>query len=679
MGALIKKLDNVSEQLSTLANNTEIHQLISELLTSATGAEYASIWVYDGEYLVREREDGTKKISMKSKEGLLYQCFAMNETIVNNHLTSTKGYAVHIDNPDNIKIKSKMMIPINVRDTFIGIVTVYSSIATKKNFTKKDLDVFSALLPLVIDAIFKINFNNNKGLLVDRRQGDSAHSSFKRRKGDISNKLESIENRQPIDAQKILESTSNIVHDIRTPANGLLGFLEILSEKIEDSRLKEYITNARKSALLIETLTTSILDGISDKREPVMQENKEIEGSKRFFAEVAEVFSANMYKKSITYTIYIDPELPNNLPIDEMKLKRVILNLISNASKFTPEHASISFFVIYNKKKNKLRISVEDTGIGIAKERQKEIFEAFKQAEVDTKEKFGGTGLGLAISAAYVKEMGGKLLLKSELDKGSKFYFDIPVEINDEVAPSMVVKDSDTLVISVLCDKNNMAVVNTIFQYLIKFGIEKEQIKAITSLKNIPQNTSHIIVFENKIDAEVRSYLSDNDTKQLIVEENFLSLDAQDYLDAVLISQYSHYCDLLYTFVNEEKMPKVLIVEDDSISSMLLRTMLQDEYCSVDVASDGEEGKRKLLKALSSNVPYDVVYTDENMPLLSGSEMIRQYKAEEMKKNIKNRLKVVFVSGDTNDDRQEDVFDFLALKPYKKKEIISIFNEAIMK
>jgi len=678
LSKLKKELELASEQIASEKDNVKIHKVVEKVIINATDAEYASIWVFDNILLTRERDDGITKISMGEKEGLLYQCFATQKVIVNNHISSAKGYVPHIDNPDNIKIKSKIMIPLIVRDTFIGIVTVYTSIMKKKNFIRHDLEVLEALKPLILDAIFRMNHNANKSVVVDRRSMTKNTRGFNRRKEDMLHKLESLEvhKEQQYSPKKILEITSNIVHDIRTPANGLLGFLEILGEKIEDKRLKEYISHAQKSAALIETLTTSILDGVSQKSEPVSSKEKEIVGVHRFFADASEVFSANMSKKNIDYTIYIDPYLPKMIELDSMKMKRVILNLIGNASKFTPEGASIGFFVMYKPEKKQLHISVEDTGIGIAKEKQKEIFEAFKQAEVDTKEKFGGTGLGLAICASYVKEMGGQLLLKSDLDKGSIFSFDIPLEKIDKtmhLEPLINQRASVCLV----CDKSNSAVMNVIVKYLIQFGLAKSQMKAVSHMINIPKDTSHLIVFENKMNDDLVSFIQSKGLKHLVVEENFLSLGVRSYPDATLISQYTYYGDILYTFINNNKVPKVLVVEDDRISSMLLISMLEDEYCDVDVACNGEEGKELLAKALNANVPYDVVYTDENMPLLSGEEMIKSYREMENFKKPNKMLKTVSISGNVNISIDGGGFDFLATKPFNRKEIVAILHDCV--
>jgi signal transduction histidine kinase len=311
---------------------------------------------------------------------------------------------------------------------------------------------------------------------------------------NLSKVQECYSNTKP--PKEMLDYVSGIVHDIRTPANNLSGFLEILYEQIQDERLKEYIYNAQKSAELINDLTTSILDGVSTNREKECEEPTVIK-TISYFKEIAEIFSANMYKKKINYNIFIDPLLPKEISLDSSKMKRVIMNLIGNAVKFTPENGSIEFSVRYKQNDKKLHIFVKDSGIGIAKENQEKIFEAFKQAEESTKDEFGGTGLGLSICASYVKEMGGKLLLESELNKGSTFYFDIPMDIKDYAKKFEPINDEE-IFISILMDKKNSFVANHIARYLVKVGVNVDKISAINSLDKLNENTTHLIVFESK-------------------------------------------------------------------------------------------------------------------------------------------------------------------------------------
>lgn len=115
--------------------------------------------------------------------------------------------------------------------------------------------------------------------------------------------------------------------------------------------------------------------------------------------------------------------------INSLILKRVIINLIGNAYKFTPRNRSIAFRVTFDDLSQKLKFSIKDSGIGIDKSRQEKIFKNFEQANDDTSDKFGGTGLGLSISAKYIQELGGKLSLNSIIDEGSDFYFELPINI----------------------------------------------------------------------------------------------------------------------------------------------------------------------------------------------------------------------------------------------------------
>jgi len=673
---LKNKLENTVDNIDMSKNNIEINLIVENIIKEITDAEYASVWMYESPMLLRERKEGIREVSMDNKEGLLYKCFVTKEAGIYNYLSSEKGYNPSIDNPDNIKMKSKIMIPLFKNDKFIGIVTAYSSIKKIKKFTKDDLEIFQAIIPFVVDTVYKMQTNSKEDVHRERRVRDSTDNGLRRRHNDTIENLDKLEVSRTAtkNEQEMLEYVSTIVHDIRTPANGLLGFLEILEDQIEDIRLKEYIEHARSSAALINTLTTSILDGVSAKREP---ENSGMEtvNTIKFFADIGEVFSANLYKKKICYNIFIDPMVPKEIVIDSMKVKRVVMNLISNAVKFTAEDGAIEFSVRYKQKEKKLHIFVKDNGIGIAKERQKDIFEAFKQAEENTKDLYGGTGLGLSICAKYVKELGGKLQIDSELDKGSIFYFDIPLEIQDNTLKFQVLKKGN-IQLSMLLEKENTFVANHIIRYLMKIGIDTDNINTVSNIERIGAECTHIIIFESKLNKETLAYAREHNMEILVVEENLLSLTPNIIGDAMLISQYGYFGEKLYSFASVDHIPKVLIVEDDRISTVLLKTMLKDEYCEIDSVNNGEEGLRVLSAALEKNTPYDIIYTDHNMPLLTGSEMLRMYDILEKEKLSEHHTITVSISGDLRDKEGLFAFDFFATKPFKKKEIVKALFQA---
>ena len=659
------KIAKATQDINNSTDNIKINKIIENIITDVTGAEYASVWMHNAQILLRERGIGqVREVSMQLKRGLLYKCFATKESAIYNYLSSEKGYDTAIDNPDNIRLKSKIMIPLVDNGKFLGVVTAYSSIRKIKKFTKDDLEIFKAITPFVISVIYKMRANLSNNSSDEKRLNDDL----------LDNLNEFKDSRADTKApQEMLDYVSNIVHDIRTPANGLCGFLEILQEQIKDERLQEYIKHAQNSASLINELTTSILDDISDKRESATKEPTVVNGSE-FFASIGEMFSANMFKKHIDYNIFIDPFLPKEIELNSMKMKRVLMNLIGNATKFTPENGNIEFSVRYKEKEKKLHVFVKDSGIGIAREKQEKIFEAFKQAEDNTKELYGGTGLGLSICAGYVKDMGGKLFIDSELDKGSTFYFDIPVEVKDGVKKFKHISNNN-INVAILMNKDDAFVAKHIQRYLNKIGISTEKVNAFGSLEQIPSGVTHLIAFEDKLNSDVFIYMKKHNLKSLVVEENFLSLSVCNLEGSTLISKYGYYADELYSFVSTKQIPKVLVVEDDEISVVLLKAILANEYCEVDVAYNGEDGLRLLKNTLNDNTPYDILYTDHDMPFLSGTDMLKKYK--KLEQNTPYKTQVVSISGDINDDKDRMLFDYFATKPFKKDEIVSVFLDVI--
>lgn len=673
-----KKLKIIDQEIQTLTDNIKINDILERFIRDITEAQSASIWIYDKQStLIRERKNPfVREVSVSSAKGLLYKCFATKESAIYNYLASEKGYVATIDNPDNIKMKSKVMVPLVDNNTFIGILTAYSSIEQIKSFSHDDLTLMEAVAPSIINAIYKMVDNNSERLsMIDRRKNRGNNTEYTRRNSDSINNLKEMETSlsHTKTPQELLDFVANIVHDIRTPSNGLSGFLEIIEEKIEDERLKEYISHAKESALLINELTTSILDGVSSKLEVSQSKKQEIFTSK-FFADIAEIFSATMYKKSIYYNIFIDPKLPEKMILESTKLKRVLINLIGNASKFTKPQESIEFSVRYKAKDNKIHIFVKDSGIGIAKDKQEQIFEAFKQAEDDTKEQYGGTGLGLSISAAYVKDLGGKLLIESALDVGSTFYFDIPIEAEDRRSKFKPIHNPQAK-ITLLMSRHNSFVANHIAKYFVKMGINIDAIDAVNAKEAIEANTTHLIVFEKKLEDELFLYTKNKSIKLLCIEESFLNLNPNELQGATLISQYSYYAEALYSFVNTKRVPKVLIVDDDKIGVVLIKNMLQNELCRLEMAFNGRTGLDMLTEALQSNEPYDIVYADSNMPLLSGEEMIAIYKKEEGKESLPHATTTVSISGDIG-KKELGVFDICVGKPFDKEQIRSAFLDA---
>ena len=661
-------LADVSKKIDLANSNIEINERIENLLTSLLDAEFASLWFYNEKdmILLRERGDSTKRVlSLDEKRGIIYKCFMTQEAKIYNYLASDKDYIAAIDNPDNIKIKSKIIVPLVSTEGLVGIVTVYSSIKKAKKFTKEDMQKLQALSPYLIEIINTMHPCNDQNCSCNKREPKEAENMALQEMQRVEASRRETKEEKAIDS-----SMANFIHDIRTPANTLQGFLELLESQITDKRLKEYLLNAKESAYFINELTTEMLDRISLQREQNSSQVKEIE-SVKFFANIAEMFVSNMYEKNIDFNVYIDPLLPKSIEIDELKLKRVVMNLIGNAYKFTPYGKSIEFVVKYNKESKSAMIYVKDKGIGIAKEKQKQIFEAFKQAEESTSLSYGGTGLGLSICAGYVAEFGATLEVESELDKGSKFFFTLPLKIIDETASFEAIENKDVK-ITVLMSPRNSATFLNIAHYLVRMSVNKNNIVAISSVSEIPKDTTHLVVYQHKFDDTLQNHITKN-TKVLLVEEELFSINNDELGENCdVISQYGYYAEKVYKFINSKKIPRVLIVDDDKTSVLLLERILESEYCEVEVAKNGKVALEMIIDSHKKGSPYAVIYIDNNMPLMSGLEVMRHVREFE-RDNRLNPIYAVSTSGDMLDLKSEGQdFNEYVGKPFRVAEIRKI-------
>jgi signal transduction histidine kinase len=674
-------INNANNKIQQLTNTIEINTIVEDLVTQLLDCEFASLWIFDKDKasLFRYRDDNsvTNVISMLGQQGVLAKCFFTLSSGIFNHITSQKEYIAEVDNPDNIRIKSKVVVPIIDDDNFLGIITAYSTINKLKNFNEQDIKILEALIPFLKNAIFKIKPEMKSYINTQGSTYNNSNTYFNHHQTNhIVKTVEKIQtnslkdNKFLFDNQQVIDFVSNTVHDIRTPANTLHGFLELLENQIKDKRLLQYVHNAKESAIFINDLTTSILDKISSQRESKIAQ-EEIINPTKFFANIVQSFSANMYDKQLTFNVYIDPYIPQKIKIKSLLLKRVLMNLINNAYKFTPRGKNIDVHIGYKPQSNELKIVVSDTGIGIAPEKQKEIFEAFKQANDNTKMQYGGTGLGLAISADYVSQLGGKLNLKSELDVGSSFYFSIPLNIVNN-QPMYQKLSVSHIKLGIIYDKRNILGSRNILKYFMKDGLPKESVIPIRSLKNIPNDITHMICFEHLLNNAVIQVAKAKNIALLVVEENFLAMTNKKTDDFLVISQYEYYADKLFEFISSNLPIRILIADDDIINIQLLKAIMRDELCVIDTALDGKAALHKLKSALEQKNPYDIAFLDQHMPFLEGHQVLKTYK--ELESKTTNNLYAVTISGNVQ-HKSIELFDEQISKPFNRNAILSTIQK----
>ncbi|TRX37333.1 response regulator [Flavobacterium sp. ZT3R18] len=222
---------------------------------------------------------------------------------------------------------------------------------------------------------------------------------------------------------------SNLSHEIRTPMNAIIGFTELLlNTEVEKEEQLEYLSAIDKSGKNL----IAIIDDLIEMSKIESHQTKPNYTAVNLESCINDLYESikitNKKSKKIDFKI-IESKNPALHPIktDEVKLKQIITNLITNALKFT-EQGSVAFGYEIDKKNNQLKFTVKDTGFGIEESDQKHIFDRFRRVGGDQSIKVRGLGLGLAISKAYVEMLGGTIALESKLGKGSEFSFIIPLE-----------------------------------------------------------------------------------------------------------------------------------------------------------------------------------------------------------------------------------------------------------
>ncbi|MFQ3267355.1 MAG: two-component system sensor histidine kinase BarA, partial [Colwellia sp.] len=262
---------------------------------------------------------------------------------------------------------------------------------------------------------------------------------------EIQNVELSISKRKSQEANKVKsEFLANMSHELRTPLNGVIGFTrQVLKTPLTENQ-RDYLQTIDRSANNLLTIINDILDFSKLDAGKMIIENMPF-SLRESIEETLTLLAPTAYKKNIELSINIPQELPDSLVGDTMRIKQIATNLISNAIKFTPKGCVTVDITSEEVKQThiKLKITVNDTGIGMTSDQQKTIFDAFTQADQSITRLYGGTGLGLVICQRLAQEMTGDIGFTSEKNTGSSFWFTFQCEIN--AMPLMLELDNQHL------------------------------------------------------------------------------------------------------------------------------------------------------------------------------------------------------------------------------------------
>jgi PAS domain S-box-containing protein len=523
-------------------------------------------------------------------------------------------------------------------------------------------------------------------------------------------------------AEKANESKSlflaNMSHEIRTPMNAIIGLSHLMGKTKLDNKQQDYLAKISSSANLLLGVINDILDFSKIEAGKIELESAWF-NLEEMLNDLNNLFTYSANQKNLEFILHIDSDVPLRLLGDELRLKQVLINFLSNSMKFTQEGEIEVLLKIVDRKEDKciLQFEVRDTGIGMSKEQQDKVFEAFSQADESTTRKYGGTGLGLSISKRLVEMMGGQIWVESREGVGTTFFFTagFVCEENEKGVGYYIPTPDLRNIKAYVCDDNattRMVISNMLKAFTFVPEAFENGESLLKHLESTTYETANLLILDWQMPGmnglEVARLIKQSNKikhkPKIILLTAFSNVDFEKTMEkgsigAVLYKpvSYSILFDTIMNVFNKDiplrqKKGKskelnlksltpfagahVLLVDDNEINQDVAAELLESFGLSVDVAGNGKIAVEKVLNSEPSK--YNLVFMDLQMPVMDGYTATKT-----LRKNKKyHDVPIVAMTADVMEGVKEECLkigmkDFVS-KPINPSEVVkAIINWAV--
>ncbi len=505
---------------------------------------------------------------------------------------------------------------------------------------------------------------------------------------------------------------ANMSHEIRTPLNGIVGFTELLKSTDLNEEQYDFVNIIEKSSENLLSIINNILDLSKIESNNVELETIVFDPIIEF-ENAIETYGVKASEKDIELNFFMDPNINRKLLGDAVKIKEVLINLMSNAVKFTDFGGRINVEIIKVKSEHnrtEIAFSIEDNGVGMTKEQQLNVFAAFTQADVSITRKYGGTGLGLTISTKFLELMGSELKLESQKEKGTKFYFNLELEEVAEETQLEKIEIEENISIVKYQGKTEKQLDLYLKRYFDYFGIHVSTFKTASELKKEIQLASSkgiwididnidesLIESIKRVEKEritiISSFSNRNKIEALGLNKNrvlYKPITPSKILNALSLfnrvtseptkkpslnqgqkSEKNQTQNI--QFQNIQFEGKILVAEDNFINQKLVKQILLRYGLEVELANNGLEAFEKI-----KDCHYDLIFMDIQMPVMDGVEATHEILNYEKEENRPHTPIVALTANALKGDRerfiQEGLDEYIA-KPIENNELLFILKK----